>query len=311
MKQLIICENGPYAEVTYTEFTTAPDASLGLFDINSGKVITKAEDLKNNVTLVARRGAKAPYHFPEIDVKSLTVTKAVYKAGKRFEDWIKVPTPVEGKVYTLTIIKKGTKFNERSNWTVSAIAKTNNIYDLVDALNTQLVAIKDNAGLNIYKSLEPGDGGSAKAFKFEALDKNQNYELKSSDDWTVLEHITTDNPYKEFPIYAEPEILGKEYVKDLASRCAAGKGFNYLGEDGKELYPGYPEVVKADQYVMYTLRFAVPRASAKQRDEVVYQTLHIAIPVGSDAITKLDAIFGISGASAAAASVDEGDETGV
>ena len=82
----------------------------------------------------------------------------------------------------------------------------------------------------------------------------------------------------------------------MASRCAAGKGFNYTGEDGKEIYPGYPEVVSEDQYVLYTLRFAVPRASAKQRDEVVYQIVHIAVPVGAAAITTLDTIFGLSAA---------------
>ena len=309
MKQLIICENGPYAEVTYTDFTTAPDASLGLFNIKSNKVITKAEDLKNNITLVARRGSKAPLHFPEIDVKSLTVTKTAYKAGVMFKDWIKVPTPVEGKTYTLTIIKKGTKFNERSNWTVSVVAKTNNIYDLTDALYEQLAAIQSNAGLNVRKSLLPDFAGGPTTFEFTAIDKNQNFEFKTSDDWGKLEHVAGENPYTPHPIYAQPEILGKEYVKDLASRCAAGKGFNYLGEDGKELYPGYPEVVNANQYVMYTLRFAVPRMAAKQRDEVVYQTLHIVIPVGSACINSLDIIFGTS--EAAATSLDEGDDVEV
>lgn len=298
MKQLIICENGPYAETTYTEFTTAPDASLGLFDINSGKVITKAEDLKNNVTLVARRGAKAPYHFPEIDVKSLTVEKAEYEAGNVFTATITIPTTEKGSQYTIIIAKKGTKLHERNTWTYTSVAKD----DIAAVVATDIVKqINANTNTSGVKATNSGGNITITAVSAPTIDQVYDYEVIGADELTGVKP-TSVTPGKA-------KILGKEYVKDLASRCAAGKGFNYLGEDGKELYPGYPEVVTSDRNVMYTLRFAVPRASAKQRDEVVYQTLHIVIPLVSDAITKLDAIFGIS--DAAAASVDEGDETGV
>ena len=45
---------------------------------------------------------------------------------------------------------------------------------------------------------------------------------------------------------------------------------------------------------MYTLRFAVPRVAAKQRDEVVYQIVHIVVPSATTVVTTLDTIFGLS-----------------
>ena len=104
--------------------------------------------------------------------------------------------------------------------------------------------------------------------------------------------------------HGKKAVCDKAYIQDLASRCAAGKGFNYAADDGKELYPDYPEVVADDQYVLYSLRFAVPRVASKQRDEVVYQLVHIAVPVGSDAITTLDTIFGLSAAAVAASETE-------
>ena len=86
---------------------------------------------------------------------------------------------------------------------------------------------------------------------------------------------------------------------DLASRCAAGKGFNYTAQDASEIYPGYPEEVEDTTYTMYTLRFAVPRVAAKQRDEVVYQIVHIVVPSAATVVTTLDTIFGLNSPSSA------------
>lgn len=298
MKQLIICKNGPYTELAYNDFIIARDGSLGLFDVNSGKVITKAEDLKNNVTLVAIHGLKAPLHFPEIDVKSLSVTKAEYKAGSAFTATITIPTTEKGLQYTIIIAKKGTKLHERNTWTYTSIAKD----DIATAVATDIVKqINANTNTSGVKATNSAGAITITAVSAPTIDQVYDYEIIGADELTGVKP-TSVTPGKA-------EILGKEYVKDLASRCAAGKGFNYLAEDGKDLYPGYLENITENQYVMYTLRFAVPRMSGKQRDEVVYQTLHIAIPQGSDAIMTLDAIFGLGDATTT--SVDEGDETGV
>lgn len=79
-------------------------------------------------------------------------------------------------------------------------------------------------------------------------------------------------------------VLSKEYIKQLQSQCAAGKGFTDTA-NGAELYPSYMDLKNLEDYmserpdqltnVMYTLRFTNKRKSSKTKDEVVNQTIHI------------------------------------
>lgn len=285
MKQLIIGQNKAYATgISYFDLTTLPEGTIGIFNPSDGKLITSAEELKNNAAIACgRTTGKAPWHFPEIDVKSLTVEKAKYSQGTTFTATIAIPTTEKGLQYTIIIAKKGTKLHERNTWTYTSVAKD----DIASVVAADIVKqINANTNTSGVKATNSGGNITITAVSAPTIDQVYDYEIIGADELTGVKptEITT----------GKPEILGKEYVKDLASRCAAGKGFNYLGEDGKELYPGYPEVVDADQYVMYTLRFAVPRMSAKQRDEVVYQLLHIVVPVGAACISTLDSIFGVS-----------------
>jgi hypothetical protein len=78
--------------------------------------------------------------------------------------------------------------------------------------------------------------------------------------------------------YGRKAIGDKADIQDLASRCAAGKGFTDTYRDGDTIYPNYPETVEDTTYNVYTLRFRVGRDSAKTRDERVWQIVHIAVP---------------------------------
>ena len=72
------------------------------------------------------------------------------------------------------------------------------------------------------------------------------------------------------------------------------------------MYPGYPEAVADTTYTLYTLRFKVGRSAAKQRDEQVYQIVHIAVPSdASDLISSLDTILGVG--TTPTPSVEDGD----
>lgn len=285
MKQLFICKKTAYATATAkaTDLTTVPEGTVALFSLSDGALLTAAPT-SNFSIVVGRAKDKMPLMFPEVDVKSLQVTKASYEAAKTFTAKITVPTPEKGTHYTVVVVKKGTVFNERSNWTFTTMATSATAADVAKQIVSQINGNKYNLGVEASNT-----GG---AITITALEAGKDFEVLGADG---LSGVTPTEV-----THGKKAELDKTDIQDLASRCAAGKGFNYTGEDGKEIYPGYPEVVSEDQYTLYTLRFAVPRASAKQRDEVVYQIVHLAVPVGATAITTLDTIFGLSAVAAAA-----------
>lgn len=290
MKQLFICQKKAYATSTAkaTDLTTVPEGTIALFSLADGSLLS-AKPTSNFSIVVGRKSGKMPLMFPEVDVKTLQVTKASYEAGTTFKAKITVPTPEKGTHYTVVIVKKGTVFNERSNWTFTTMATTTTAADVAKQITAQINGNKYQLGVKAEYT-----GG---AITITALEAGKDYEVLGADG--LLGVAPTD------VTHGKKAELDKADVQDLASRCAAGKGFNDTYRDGDSIYPGYPEVVDEDQYTLYTLRFAVPRVASKQRDEVVYQLVHIAVPVGSGAITTLDTIFG-TGAAASASESHQG-----
>ena len=281
MKQLLISQKKAYATSTAksTDLTTVPEGTVAMFDLKTGNLLTNAAKATGDFSIVVGRAAgKMPLMFPEVNFKTLQVTKATYQAGATFTAKITVPTPEKGTEYTVVITKKGTVFNERNNWTFTAVATTTIAADVAKQITAQINGNKYQLGVSASYS-----GG---AITITALEAGKDYEVLGADG--LMGVAPTD------VTHGKKAVCDKAYIQDLASRCAAGKGFNYAADDGKELYPGYPEVVDEDQYVLYTLRFAVPRVASKQRDEVVYQIVHLAVPVGSDSITTLDVILGLA-----------------
>ena len=243
--------------------------------------ITKVAE---NVAIACGRGKnKMPIFFPEVDVNSLTVAKSSYQEGKKFIATITVPTTEKGMEYTVIVAKVGTVFNERNKWSFDALAKSDVAADVASEIEKKINANSHTLGVTAKAT-----GGN---IVITATEDGPDYEVLGAEGLMGVEPTNVTHGAKA--------VLDKAFVQDLASRCAAGKGFNDTYRDGDSIYPGYPEVVDADQYVMYTLRFAVPRLAAKQRDEVVYQRVHIVVPVGAACIATLDTIFGTSGASVA------------
>ena len=287
MKQLFICQKKAYAtdSAKSTDLTTVPEGTIAMFSLADGTLLTKAPTA-NFSLVVGRAAGKMPFMVPEIDVKSFSVTKATYEAGAKFTAKITVPTPTKGTHYTVVVTKKGTVFNERNNWAFTTLATTEVAADVAKKIVDQINGNKYQLGVTAENT-----GG---AITITAVEEGKDYEVLGADGLmgVALTDVT----------HGKKAVCDKAYIQDLASRCAAGKGFNYTADDGKEIYPGYPEVVADDQYVLYSLRFAVPRVASKQRDEVVYQLVHIAVPVGSGAITTLDTITGFGAVEDASAS---------
>ena len=281
MKQLLISQKKAYATSTVksTDLTTVPEGTVAMFDLATGALLTNAAKATGNFSIVVGRAAgKMPLMFPEVNLKTLEVTKATYAAATTFTAKITVPTPTVGEHYTVIVTKKGTVFNERSNWSFTAMAKDTTAANVAKQISAQINANKYQLGVKAEYT-----GG---AITITAVEAGKDYEVLGADALLGVAPTEVTNGKKA--------VCDKAYIQDLASRCAAGKGFNYTADDGKEIYPGYPEVVDEDQYVLYTLRFAVPRVAAKQRDEVVYQLVHLAVPVGSASIATLDVILGLA-----------------
>lgn len=281
MKQLLISQKKAYATsaVKSTDLTTVPEGTVAMFDLATGALLTNAAKATGNFSIVVGRAAgKMPLMFPEVNLKTLEVTKATYAAATTFTAKITVPTPTVGEHYTVIVTKKGTVFNERSNWSFTAMAKDTTAANVAKQLTAQINANKYQLGVKAEYT-----GG---AITITAVEAGKDYEVLGADALLGVAPTEVTNGKKA--------VCDKAYIQDLASRCAAGKGFNYAADDGKDIYPGYPEVVDEDQYVLYTLRFAVPRVAAKQRDEVVYQLVHLAVPVGSASIATLDVILGLA-----------------
>ena len=278
MKQLIIGKNVDYASSAKGfDLTTVPEGAIAIFTPSNGDVVsTNITEVGENVAIACGRGAnKMPIYIPEVDVKTLTVTKSGYQEGKKFTATITVPTTEKGMEYTVIIAKVGTVFNERNKWSFDALAKSDVAADVAKEIEKKINANKENLGVTAEAT-----GGN---IVITATEAGPDYEVIGAEGLMGIAPTSVTHGAKA--------ILDKAFVQDLASRCAAGKGFNDTYCDGDSIYPGYPEVVDADQYVMWTLRFAVPRLAAKQRDEVVYQRVHIVVPVGSACIRTLNSIL--------------------
>lgn len=278
MKQLLIGKSKSYSAVaTANDLTAIPDGVLGIYKLSDYTLAaTAGGKIAEDFMVVLGRDNTSPLVFPEVNVANLEVTKAEPQAGKAFKATIVVPTAVDkGETYSIRVNKTDVVFNERNSWTFDTVATDTTGSKVADALRK---AINSN---NEYLGVKASGTGCNVIITGNEVGKG--YTVSTLDGLSGVTLTINDN--------AEPAILDAAYVKDLASRCAAGKGFQHTSHEGSYIYPGYPEVVEDVTYVEYTLRFATTRKSGKTTDEPVTQLLHIVVPSGSACIADLDAIL--------------------
>ena len=283
MKQLILGKNKAYASAAKsTDLTSVAEGTIAMFKLSDGSLITRTVDSDFSLVL-GRKTNVTPFIIPEVNFKTLTVEKATNQPAKTFTAKMTIANAVAGKHYTIIVVKKGVIRHERNTWTATCMAKSATVTDVAADLAKQFNGSSETSGITASNS-----GG---VITFTASVAGTDFDIVGADELTGVKPTAVTNGI--------PGILDKAYVVDLASRCAAGKGFNYTAQDASEIYPGYPEEVEDTTYTMYTLRFAVPRVAAKQRDEVVYQIVHIVVPSAATVVTTLDTIFGLNSPSSA------------
>lgn len=176
--------------------------------------------------------------------------------------------------YTVIVVKKGKKFNERNKWTATVHSK---VSDTPATIAQKLADV-----INANKGAEVEASVSTATITIEGLVDNQDYNIVLADELIDVEVENVNHVMKPYGDVA--------YIKDLADKAAADVGFEYTYQDDlKLLYPDYPlDVLKATfdgeepTFTIFTLRCAEPR-DMKTRDEVVHQIIQLAVPTGSDA----------------------------
>lgn len=294
MKQLLIVNSAKAlnantgTSVTAYDFSHLDKGAISFFEVG-GSSLLSAAPTKNFGIALGRGADRVPFIIPEVDINTLTITKALPKPGVAFTKKFTFPTPVVGKEYTLIFVKKDTVRHERFTWTVTIQAGSTTAATEATALKK---AIEAKLGDKFTVSV------ATAAVTITAKTVGEQWEILFADSLTGTSWTTADCAD------AEPAVGDKAYVQDLASQCAGGKGFFYTEESGRELYPNYPEAVEdltpntsgsngvsTAGYEIITLKFMVGRDASKTRDEKVWQLVHIALPVNNDSYATINAIL--------------------
>lgn len=283
MKQLLIVSKTPayaYNVSDANDLSALGAGSLLFFNLSDNSKITAVPAEDFGIAL-GRPNNSAAFVIPEVDVNTLSIVKAEYSAGAAFTATITVPTVAAGNTYTVVLVKTGTVRGERSTWTATETIPFGDTSATANSIAAKIrahfKALADAGTLDITVS------GSSAAITITGKNKGEGFVLKGADDMASVAATSVT--------VATPPVGDVNYIKNLASQCAAGKGFDYTEGSGKEIYPGYPEAIDGTMYNIYTLRFKVGRKSAKTRDEKVWQLVHIAVPTNASSKDAIEAIL--------------------
>lgn len=269
--------------------TGIAEGAVALYD-HEGAIISKA--LTKNIpmfTLFVGGGAfanKSKYTniVSNIDTRRFSYVKNVYTAGTKFSAEVTVPTPVEGKDYTLTMAKAHTVLNERYKWSASERAREGDTADIIaKKLGDQL------------KSLGKNEGFTASVTAAKITVTGIDYEA-----WNLIAGDSMFGATITTTTKAMKPINDDAALKELQIRCIGGEGINSTSNDARKLYT-LPEFSSADGWTVYTLTFYPYRDLRSGNTENVKTIIHLAIPTEAAQITDLDTIFASVNTPAAAA----------
>lgn len=208
----------------------------------------------------------------EISTRRFSYTKTPYAAGTKFSASITIPTPVEGKDYTLLMAKKGVVLNERNKWSATIKAKQG---DTAATIATYLVNELKALGKN-----EAFIASLSTATITVTATNYQDWELIASDDLFGTTVTTTTHGLSP--------VCDDAYIKDLYRQCIGDEGIYGTDPSGMKLYKERT-IASSTNWTLYTLQFYNPKPFKTTTGEDVRQIVHIAIP--GAAVTTLDAIL--------------------
>lgn len=287
MKQLLIVNSGKALNATGAtpyDLSGLEAGAITFFELGGSAALSDMATKNFGIALGRPNGQRA-FVIPEVDIHTLSIVKASPKLGTAFKRKFTFPTPVVGKDYTVVFIKKVVVPHERNTWTCMITATTT-------TAATEAAKMVDAIEAKLGDKFTVTASGAAITIVGKTI--GEQWEAKFADNLTGTSWAgSTDF------VDAEPTIGDKAYIQNLASQCAAGKGFEHTAPEGREFIPGYPEAVEdltpnaggTTGYAVFTLRFQVGRDSAKTRDEKVWQLVHIAVPVTNSSMTTINKIL--------------------
>lgn len=216
--------------------------------------------------------------FP-IYLNNFSYSKSVYAAATKFTANVTVGDPTVESDYTIIVVKKGIKFNERNKWTATVHSKNGST---ADSIGEELAKTINYNSIGSGVTAENASGTITITAKEDGVD----YEIVPADALFGVE-VT--------PTAGIPAVNDAKAIKDMMEKAAADAGIEYTYIDN-DIYPNYPPNPLAQPnaadvgYTVYTLKFAEPR-EMKTVDKAVNQIIQIAFPTGSDAITTMDTIL--------------------
>lgn len=217
-------------------------------------------------------------HFMVIPIykNNFSFVEAVTSKATKYTATVVIPTPEVYGDYSLIVVKKGVKFNERNKWT-----STVHVSDL--SVTPAAIAKKLADNINAKHSGIKAEVSGA-SITLTGIKDGEDFELVPAD--VLMGYGKTfdgeEESSKLTQTHAEAAIADYPYIVDLAEKAAADNGIEYTyREANADMYPtfGSPinQIVDTSDFEcnLFTLRFAEPR-EVKTRDEVVNQIVQIA-----------------------------------
>lgn len=283
MRQFILGAKVAYA--TGTDLSKVPDGAVGFFYNKDGvpTVTATGKEITSEAMIVLGRSAEkgGPVVLPFFK-NNFSYVKGDYTAATKFSATFTINTPKKAGDYSIIIVRKGTKFNERNKWTVTVRINSgmNDESQLAADFIAQINKIAIASGITATQT-------SRADVTVTAEEAGVDYEIIAADELS----FTISKKTQGIPAYGDAK-----YVQDLAEKAAADAGFEYTySEDCHYLYPNYPlnplkQSDAADTgFTIFTLRFAEPR-DVKTRDEVVNQIIQVAFPTATPAIATFETV---------------------
>ena len=282
MRQFILAGNCAYG----SNLASMSDGQLAFTYLNNGVetiIADGTEKFKFFNLVLARNSASGDVILP-MSRKHLSYVKGEYNAATTFVGTVTIDEPTEFSDYTIIVVKKGVRFNERNRWTATVHTGLN---PDADTLGTALANQINNNTVGHGLTAAYASG----VITLTATTAGVDYAIVLGD---AAHEFTTSVTTSGKPAYGDVA-----YIKDLANKAAADAGFKSTAVEGYAAFPDiiYPldplkaTVSPAPTYTIYTIRFTEPRQMGQARNDEVHQIVQIAIPTGAACIATIDTIL--------------------